>query len=123
MTALEKPRLDPDYVLAKAFLNASQQLGLTQAEAGVAIGLHRTAVSQLKSKMSLKPGSKQGELALMLIRLARSLFALTGGDKDWIKQFMHTHNQVTNGVPKQQIQTIQGLVSVLQFTDAIRGKV
>ena len=123
MNALEKPQIDPAQVLAKAFLNASKELGLTQTEAGEIIGLHRTAVSQLKSKPNLKPDSKSGELALMLIRLARSLFALTGGDKAWTHHFMSSHNKVTHGVPKEQIKTVQGLVRVLQFTDAIRGKV
>ncbi|MBK9468295.1 MAG: DUF2384 domain-containing protein, partial [Gammaproteobacteria bacterium] len=58
-----------------------------------------------------------------LVRLARALFALTGGDQDWIRHFMRTPNKVTGGIPARQIESIQGLVTVLQFVDAIRGKV
>lgn len=123
MSALEKKMPIPDVVLAKAIVNASEQLGLKQSEVADAIGIHRTAFSRLKSKPSLDPKSKQGELALVLIRIARALFALTGGDESWIKRFMRSQNKMTGGVPAQQISTVEGLMSVLRFVDAIRGKV
>lgn len=123
MSALAQINPDPAAVLAKAVLSAAEQLGLKQAELAAVLGIHRTAVSRLKQNPTLEPKSKQGELALLLIRIARALFALTGGDKDWIKHFMHSPNQVTGGVPAQQIETIQGLIQVLQFVDAIRGKI
>lgn len=123
MSALEKPQPVADAVLAKAVLKASEQLGLKQAQVASILGVHRTAISRLKQKPSLDPNSKQGELALLLIRVARSVFALTGGDKGWIRQFMHTRNKMTGGIPAQQMETVQGLISVLQFVDAIRGKV
>lgn len=123
MSALAQANPDPARVLAKAVLNAADQLGLKQAGLGNVLGMHRTAISRLKQNLSLEPGSKQGELALLLIRIARALFTLTGGDKDWIKHFMCSPNQMTGGVPVQQIETIQGLIQVLQFVDAIRGKV
>ncbi|NOQ63204.1 MAG: DUF2384 domain-containing protein [Methyloprofundus sp.] len=123
MSALEKPSPTQASVLAKAVLKAAEQLGLNQSELATVLGMHRTAISRLKQNQSLNPLSKQGEIALLLIRIARALFALTGGDADWIKHFMHTHNKVTGAIPAQQIQSIQGLMTVLQFVDAIRGKV
>lgn len=123
MSALAQINPDPAAVLAKAVLNAADQLGLKQAELAAVLGMHRTAISRLKQNLNLEPKSKQGELALLLIRIARALFALTGGDKDWIKHFMHSPNQVTGGVPAQQIESIQGLIQVLQFVDALRGKI
>lgn len=123
MSALAQTSPDPASVLAKAVLNAADQLGLKQAELAAVLGIHRTAVSRLKQNPALDPKSKQGELALLLIRIARALFALTGGDKDWIKHFMHSPNKVTGGIPAKQMESIQGLIQVLQFVDAIRGKV
>ena len=123
MTALLQPKPVPATVLAKAVLRAADQLGLKQAELAATLGMHRTAVSRLKTTASLDPGSKQGELALLLLRLARALFALTGGDQDWIRHFMRTPNKITGGIPAAQIETIQGMTTVLQFVDAIRGKV
>ncbi len=123
MTALEKPRPLPEVVLAKSVLKASEQLGLKQAELAAVLGVHRTAISRLKKNPSLDPHSKQGELALFLIRLARALFALTGGDKEWMRHFMRVPNKVTGGIPAEQIGKIEGLLAVLRFVDAIRGKV
>ena len=113
----------PDAVLAKAVLRVADQLGLKQVELAAVLGMHRTAVSRLKQNPALDPASKQGELALLLIRVARALFALTGGDEIWIRHFMRTPNKVTGGIPARQIETIQGLMRVLQFVDGLRGKV
>ncbi|MBP9033082.1 MAG: XRE family transcriptional regulator [Pseudomonadales bacterium] len=123
MPAQAHPEPAPEVVLAKAVLNAAAQLGLKQADLAAVLGMHRTAISRLKQNPSLSPRSKEGELALLLVRLARALFALTGGDQDWIRHFMRTPNKVTGGIPARQIESIQGLVTVLQFVDAIRGKV
>lgn len=114
---------DPALVLSKALLNASKQLTLTQAELGKVIGIHRTGISRLKQHLDLQPDTKQGELALLLIRAARALYALTGGDDVWIKHFMRTNNGLTGGIPAEQIQTVQGLVKVVTCLDALRGKV
>ena len=123
MPAVQQLKAKPDAVLAKAALNAAAELGLKQADLAAVLGLHRTAVSRLKRNPALDPESKQGELALMLVRLARALFALTGGDEAWIRHFMQTANKITGGVPAEQIKSVEGLVTVLQFVDAIRGKV
>ncbi|HEY0892807.1 MAG TPA: antitoxin Xre-like helix-turn-helix domain-containing protein [Cellvibrio sp.] len=123
MSALAQQAPEPAAVLAKALINAAEQLGLKQAELGAILGLDRTGISRLKQNPSLDPNSKKGELALLVVRIARALFALTGGDKEWIKHFMHNPNKVTGGIPAKQMETIQGLIQVMQFVDAIRGKV
>lgn len=120
-TAL-KQQTTPDMVLAKAVLNAAEQLGLKQSQLAGILGIHRTAVSRLKKNLSLDPNSKQGELALLFIRLARSLFALTGGDQEWMQHFMQSPNMLTVGIPQEQIQSIEGLIKVLHCVDALRGK-
>ncbi|WP_322998467.1 MbcA/ParS/Xre antitoxin family protein [Castellaniella sp.] len=123
MTALLKISPAPDAVLAKAVLRAGDQLGLRQAQLAAVLGMHRTAVSRLKTTQTLDPDSKQGEIALLLIRVARALYALAGGDAVWIRHFMQSPNTVTGGVPAEQIRTIQGLMTVLRFVDALRGKI
>ena len=123
MTALTADQPTQEQVLAKAVLNASVQLGLKQADLAAVLGVHRTAISRLKQSPSLDPKSKQGELALLFVRLGRGLFALTGGDSDWMKHFMRTPNKVTGGVPLEQISRIEGLIRVLQFVDGVRGKI
>lgn len=114
---------EADAVLAKAVLRAAEQLGLRQAELAAVLGIHRTAVSRLKQNPALDPHSKAGELALLLIRVARALFALTGGDEEWMRHFLRTPNRLTGAVPAEQLQSIQGLVTMLQTVDALRGKI
>lgn len=116
---------DPDLVLRKAFLSASKQLHLTQSEMAAVLGKSRQWVNNLAhdETQALPAQSKHGELALMLIRLARALYALNDGDQSWTRHFMRTHNTVTCGIPAVQIQSIAGMIAVVQFVDAIRGKV
>lgn len=111
-------RPDPGRVLATGLVNAGRELGLTQAELGAVIGRDRTALS----RGQLDPQSKPGELALLLIRAYRALFALVGGDTAAMRHWMHTENHHTGGIPCEQIRSIQGLMRVVDYLDAIRGK-
>lgn len=110
---------EPDAVLTQALLNAGDFLGLTRDALGAAIGKERTVFSRGK----IAPNTKAGELALLLIRCYRSLYALVGGDRAQMRHWMHTANSHTGGVPAEQVQSVQGLVRVMEYLDAIRGKV
>lgn len=123
MPALAQPTPTPEGVLAKAVLRAAEQLGLSQSDLAAVLGVHRTTITQLKKSLKLDPNSKQGELALLLIRVARALFTLTGGDQAWIQHFMRTPNRVTGGIPAEQVTRLEGLFAVLRFVDGMRGKV
>lgn len=122
MSTFAKQPVDPKAVLSKALLNAADQLGLKQMQLASVIGVHRNAISRLKTNLDLDPATKQGELALLLIRVYRALYALSGADAAWIHHFMNSPNEVTKGVPIEQIQSVNGLFTVLNFVDAIRGK-
>lgn len=117
MTA--KPKADAAAVLLEAFLNAGQALGLSRAELGQVIGKDRSALS----RRGLRPGGKDAELALLLIRCYRALYVLVGGDTAQLQHWMHTPNRHTGGVPAEQVKTIQGLALVLSYLDAMRAKV
>jgi len=110
---------DPAETLTKALLNAGKILGLTQDELGVIIGRDRTVFS----RGGVDPDSKTGELALLLIRVYRSLYVLVGGEEGDIKHWMQTENNHTGGIPGDQVKTVSGLVHVVEYLDAIRGKV
>ena len=70
----------------------------------------------------IDPGSKSGELALLLIRSYRSLHVLTGGRDEDMRHWMHTENAGTGGIPLEQVKTVPGLVRVLEYLDAMRGR-
>jgi len=111
-------RPDARRVLTSALVGAGKELGLTQADLGAVVGRDRTAVS----RGQLDPDSKAGELALLLIRAYRALFALVGGDRVAMRHWMCTENLHTGGVPSEQIRSVQGLSRVVAYLDAIRGK-
>jgi hypothetical protein len=116
MTAIAKPNRRE--VLSKALLAAGHELGLTQAELGQVVGRDRSTLIR-----GIDPRSKAGELALLLIRVYRSLHVLVGGDPKAIAHWMHTENRHTGGVPAEQIKSVPGLARVVEYLDAIRGKV
>ena len=123
MNVVQKAQPDKATVLAKALLNVSDELGLKTPELAAALGVERSAISKLKSRMSLDPGTKKGEIALHIIRIARALHALTNGDKEWMRAFMHSENSGTRGIPAEQIATLDGLMRVVRYVDAMRGKI
>ncbi len=108
---------DDRMVLSKALLNTGKELGLSQAELGKVIGKDRTSISR-----GIDPGSKAGELALLLIRCYRSLYVMVGGKAADMRHWMHTSNHHTGGIPAEQVQVVQGLNRVVDYLDAIRGK-
>lgn len=118
MTALTIDHPKEDMVLSKAVLKTAKALGLTQDELGQILGRDRTSIAR-----GIDPDSKSGELALYLIRCYRALFAVVGGDAENIKHWFSTRNRHTNGIPREQVKRIQGLVHILEYLDAIRGKV
>lgn len=123
MSVLEQTQPAKDHVLAKALLNVSDELGLRTTELADALGVDRSAISRIRKKMTLEPTSKKGEIALHIIRLARALHALTNGDKDWMQAFMHSENKGTGGIPAKQIASLDGLMRVVRYVDAMRGKI
>jgi hypothetical protein len=105
-------------VLAEALASAGRQLGMSQADLGAVIGKDRTAISRGR----IDPGSKAGELALLLIRCYRALYVLVGGDSGHMRHWMQTENLHTGGIPAEQVKSVQGLTTVLEYLDAMRGK-
>jgi len=123
MNVVEQTQPDKGLVLAKALFNVSGELGLKTSELADALGVDRSAVSRIKKRMNIEPQTKKGEIALHLIRIARALHALTNGDKDWMRAFMHSENSGTGGIPAKQIATLDGLMRVVRYVDAMRGKI
>jgi hypothetical protein len=116
------PRPEPGPVLAKATLAAAAWLGLRNRQLAAVIGSSEASVSRLQNGRGLDPESKEGELALMLLRLYRSLDALVGGDDAKAREWLHAENLHLGAVPADRIRTVEGLVDVVQYLDAMRGR-
>ena len=123
MTApLSPPRPEPGPVLARAVLAAATRLGLRNRHLAVVLGSSEASVSRLQHGRGLDPQSKDGELALLFLRIFRSLDALVGGDDEKARVWLHAHNDHLRGVPAERIRTVEGLVDVVQYLDAMRGR-
>jgi hypothetical protein len=112
------PATDRSEVLAKSAYSAGEYLGLNRTEVGEVVGRTRSSID----RNGIDPGTKSGQLALLMVRIYRSLYALMGGDKDNMRHFMRTPNHGTGGVPAEQIRDVEGLVRVCHYLDAIRGR-
>jgi hypothetical protein len=114
---------DPGPVLAKAVLAAGARLGLRNRQLAAVIGSSEASVSRLQHGRGLDPGTKEGELALLFLRLFRSLDALMGGDEDDARRWLNAHNHHLAGVPAERITSVEGLVDAVQYLDAMRGRI
>lgn len=117
----EKP--EASAVLSKAFCRACGKLALTQKDQARILGLSPASASRLvRGERSIDADSKEGELALLFVRLFRSLDALTGGDEVKSRLWLHARNEHLGGVPAELIGNVQGLVHVVEYLDAMRGR-
>jgi len=109
-------------VATKAVLRAAQRLGLSNKMLGVVIGVSEATVSRMGSGgYLLSPGEKPFELALLFVRLFRSLDAIAGGDESLAAAWLRNENRALGGTPIALIQSVSGLVHVLGYLDARRA--
>jgi hypothetical protein len=93
-------------------------LGLSREELSAVVGKHRTSID----RSGLDPQTKEGELALLLLRAYRSLHALCGGDQSLMRHWMDQPNHHLGEQPPRLLLTrIEGLNRVANYLDALRG--
>ena len=110
-------------VLAKAVTRAAAQLGIPNVALGRILGLSQASVTRLhQGRYQLDPGSKAGELALLLVRLFRSLDSITGS-REAARAWLDGDNAGLNGRPRDLILSPRGLVHVTDYLDAHRARV
>ncbi|HET7584337.1 MAG TPA: MbcA/ParS/Xre antitoxin family protein [Gemmatimonadaceae bacterium] len=119
-----RARPDPAAVLTRATLAAAERLDLRQRDLAAVLGTSEASISRLQHRGArvVQPATKQGELALLFLRAWRSLDAMVGGDDAAARAWLHAHNHHLGGVPAQLIRSAEGLVRVVQYLDAMRGR-
>ena len=110
-------------VLSKALLRAVDAMSLSGRATAEIIGVSEATLSRVRSgKLHLAPESKEGQLALLLLRVFRSLDAIVGGNAEALRQWLISGNDHLDGAPVELLRTPQGLVHVADYLDAVRGK-
>lgn len=121
-----KPRpastADQAAVLTKATLRAAAKLGLTNKLLATVIGVSEATISRMGTGgYTLQRGQKPFELAVLFVRLYRSLDAIVGGDDVVAGSWLKNRNTVLDAEPVALIQTVPGLMNVIQYLDARRA--
>ncbi len=71
----------------------------------------------------IDPLSKEGELALLLVQLHRSLDLLVDGDALTRQQWLCSHNNALKGIPITLMESPEGLAAVLSYLDGLKNAV
>ena len=116
---------DEAAVVSKALLRAAEAWGLSSAELAEIIGTSESTLSRIRTgkRGPIPLGSKEGELALLFLRVFRSLDALVGGDEAHAKAWLRAQNHHVGGIPLRRLKKIEGLVDVAEYLDAMRGTI
>ncbi|MDF1632100.1 MbcA/ParS/Xre antitoxin family protein [Mycoplana sp. MJR14] len=111
-------------VVTRAAVRAAEALGMTARVLSAVLGVSEASVSRMRRQdFRLERGSKPFELAVLFIRLFRSLDAITGGDEAVARAWLVADNRALGGRPLERITSISGLVDVLAYLDARRALV
>ena len=109
-------------VLGKATIRAAHELNLSNAALARVIGLSEPTISRISAgSRGIDPSSKEGQLALLLVRVFCSLDPLVGSDVQKRHDWLRSPNKALNGTPALLIETPYGLVTTLSYLDGMRA--
>jgi DNA-binding XRE family transcriptional regulator len=115
---------DPAATVSKAVVRAAGWLDLSQATLAQVLGVSQATVSRLVAgRYRLAPGrAKEWELALLFVRMFRSLDAILGHGPA-ARAWLAGRNLALGRPPVEEITTAEGLVRVVHYLDVARGRV
>ena len=125
MTARAQPLVSPDpsAVLTKAVTRAADRFALSGRELSAILGISPSSLSRIASgRRTIDPETKEGELALLFVRVFRSLDSLLGGHRENCRRWLRAYNHHLAGEPAELLRSAQGLVRVVEYLDALRGR-
>ncbi|MDB5764525.1 MAG: hypothetical protein JWQ21_3520 [Herminiimonas sp.] len=121
---LEKSSVQAAATLTKAVKNVAVLLHLKQSSVAKILGVSTATASRLFAGDYLlsENRGKEWEFAVLLVRLFRSLDAMLGhGDN--ARKWLDGDNLALAGRPIELIETTEGLIRVLHYVDAHRGRI
>jgi uncharacterized protein (DUF2384 family) len=118
-----RPKPEPATVLSKAVTRAAERLAIPRAQLARILGLSAASVTRLhQGGYRLDPQRKEWELAALFVRVFRSLDSLVG-DEATARAWLRSENLALHDRPINLIENTEGLVRVVQYLDAARGRV
>lgn len=108
-------------IVSQAVVRAAERLGLSNSLLGRIIGVSDATASRLRAgSYRLTKGTKPYELAVLLLRLFRSLNAILNDDSS-MRSWMRSPNLALGNKPIDMIGSVTGLVSVITYVDSRRA--
>jgi len=109
-------------VVTKAVNRAAERLELSNRILAGVLGLSEATVSRMGSgAYQLDAGTKPFELAVLFLRLFRSLDSIVGGDTTVARAWLQNVNTALGAKPITMIASVAGLVNVVAYLDARRA--
>ncbi len=114
---------DTSVVLTKAVKRAAERLDISRALLARILGVSPPTVTRLYSgDYRLDERRKEWEFALLFVRAFRSLDSIVG-DEHTARKWLSSENRALNARPIDLLRQTEGLVRVVHYLDASRGRV
>ena len=108
-------------VLSKAVARAAERLDVSKSLLAKVLGVSPPTITRLYSgNYLLDQNRKEWDLALLFVRVFRSLDSIVG-DESTARKWLNSENRGLNARPIELIRNTEGLVRVVQYLDASRG--
>ena len=116
------PKPEAAAVVTKGVMRAAARLDLSNRVVAATLGVSEATVSRMGAGVyQLEPGGKPYELAVLLLRLFRSLDAIVGGDVAVAQAWLRNQNTALGARPITMIESVMGLVNVVAYLDHRRA--
>jgi hypothetical protein len=117
------PQPERAAVVTKAVVRAAERLALPNRVLAAVLGVSQATVSRMGAgAFQLDAGSKPFELAVLFLRLFRSLDAIVGGDAAVARAWLRNDNTALRAAPITLIESVAGLVHVVAYLDDRRAR-
>lgn len=108
-------------LLAQALKNATRLGGITQHELSLIFSVSPSTISK-NLNSEIDPNSLKGNVACYVIKIFRSLIGLSGNNKEFMNEWLHTTVTPLGGKPIELMQNMEGLLAVNNYLDYINGE-
>ena len=109
-------------VVTRAVMRAADRLALPNKVLAAVLGVSEATVSRMDAgAYHLDPAGKPYELAVLFLRLFRSLDAIVGGDAAVAQAWLRNSNTALGAAPMALIESVAGLVNVVAYLDHRRA--
>ncbi len=109
-------------LIGGALLRASEHLEIAHKVLSRIVGLSESSISRLR-KRDFELDGKSLELAILFIRMYRSLDAIVGGDDAVAAAWLKNTNTALGATPLEMVQTVSGLSDVISYLDSRRARI